>query len=43
MVAWQARRFIASKADVAGAYRDHIGGPWADLVEQIDRTCRVEL
>ncbi len=43
MVAWKARRFVASKADVASAYREHVGSPWADLVEDVDRTCRVEL
>lgn len=42
MVAWKARRFLASKADAAAAYREHVDGPWGDLVEAVDRTCRVE-
>lgn len=43
MVAWKARRFVTSKADVAQAYGEEIGGPWADLVADVDHLCRVEL
>lgn len=43
LLAWKAKEFIASKADVAATYRRRIGGPWADLVAAVDCLCRVEL
>jgi hypothetical protein len=30
------------KQDVAGAYRDLVGGPWADYVAAVDRVDRAE-
>ena len=43
LLAWKARRYVTHKAELAAAYREHVGGSWADFVDAVDRTSRVEL
>jgi hypothetical protein len=43
LLAWKARRYDTHKGQLAAAYCEHVGGPWSDFVEAVDRTCRVEL
>jgi len=40
LLALQAGRFVARKADCARVYREYIGGEWAPLLEELYASCR---
>jgi hypothetical protein len=43
ILAWKTRRYVTHKGQIARAYRETVGDAWADVVEAVDRTCRLEL
>ncbi|MGH2355002.1 MAG: hypothetical protein ACRDJN_25620, partial [Chloroflexota bacterium] len=42
LLAWKAQRYVTHKGARAAAYREHIGGPWADFIAAVDQACRIE-